>query len=56
MDLNIGDIIRLKKPHPCGSYTWEILRTGIDIRLKCTGCSHQIMHPRKQIEKNIRNN
>ncbi len=54
MDLNTGDIIRLKKPHPCGSFTWEILRAGMDIRLRCTGCSHQILLPRKQIEKNIR--
>lgn len=54
MDLKIGDIIKLKKPHPCGSSEWEILRTGIDFRLKCTGCGHQIMITRKQTEKNIK--
>lgn len=54
MDIKIGDIVRLKKPHPCGSQTWEILRVGMDIRLKCTGCSHQMMLPRRQAEKNIR--
>lgn len=54
MDLNIGDIIRLKKPHPCGSHEWEILRVGMDFRLKCQGCGHMIMIPRKQVEKKIK--
>ncbi len=54
MDVRIGDILRLKKPHPCGSYEWEVLRTGIDFRLRCMGCSRQIMIPRIQAEKNIR--
>lgn len=54
MDLNVGEIIKLKKPHPCGSSEWEILRTGMDFRLKCQGCGHQIMIPRKLVEKNIR--
>lgn len=55
MDLQIGDIIKLKKQHPCGSSEWEILRVGMDFRLKCVGCGHQVMLPRKQVEKNIRN-
>ena len=42
----VGDIIRMKKPHPCGTYEWEILRVGADFRLKCTGCGHQVMVPR----------
>lgn len=54
MDLYVGEIIRLKKPHPCGSSEWEILRTGMDFRLKCVGCGHQIMIPRKLVEKNIK--
>jgi len=54
MDLNVGDIIKLKKPHPCGSSEWEILRTGMDFRLKCLGCGHQIMIPRKKVEKSIK--
>ena len=49
-----GDIIRMKKPHPCGTYEWEILRVGADFRLKCTGCGHQVMVPRKLVEKNTR--
>ncbi|MGB4660844.1 MAG: DUF951 domain-containing protein [Mobilitalea sp.] len=54
MDLNIGEIVKLKKQHPCGSYEWEILRVGMDFRLKCLGCGHQVMIPRKQVEKNIK--
>lgn len=50
----VGDIVKLKKKHPCGSYEWEILRVGADFRLKCTGCGHQIMIPRKQVERNTK--
>lgn len=50
----IGDVIRMKKPHPCGSHNWEILRVGADFRLKCTGCGHQIMVPRRLVEKNTK--
>lgn len=54
MEFNLGDIIRMKKSHPCGSSEWEILRTGADFRLKCMGCGHQIMVPRRLVEKNTR--
>lgn len=54
MDIELGDIIKLKKQHPCGNHEWEVLRVGMDFRLKCLGCGHQIMIPRKQAEKNIR--
>ncbi len=50
----VGDIVKLKKQHPCGSHEWEILRVGADFRLKCTGCGHQIMIARKQVEKTQR--
>ena len=50
----VGDIVKLKKQHPCGSSEWEILRVGADFRLKCTGCGHQIMIARKLVEKNIK--
>ena len=49
----VGDIVKLKKKHPCGSFEWEILRVGADFRLKCTGCGHQIMTSRKMVEKNL---
>ena len=51
---DVGDIIKMKKAHPCGSHEWEILRTGADFRLKCMGCGHQIMVSRKLVEKNTR--
>lgn len=51
----VGDTVTLKKVHPCGSRDWEILRVGADFRLKCTGCGHQIMVPRKMVEKNTKN-
>ncbi len=54
MDINVGDILVMKKEHPCGSKEWEVLRTGADIRIKCMGCGHQVMSPRKNVEKNIK--
>ena len=54
MDFEVGDIVKLKKPHPCGRSEWEILRVGIDFRLKCMGCGHMIMVSRKLVEKNVR--
>ena len=50
----VGDVVRLKKPHPCGSYEWEILRVVMDFRLKCIGCGHMIMVPRKTVEKSTK--
>ncbi len=50
----VGDIVKLKKPHPCGSSEWEILRVGADFRLKCMGCGHQVMVKRTLVEKNDR--
>ncbi len=54
MDINVGDIVKLKKQHPCGSFEWEVLRSGADFRLKCTGCGHQVMVPRTKLEKSVR--
>ena len=54
MNFEVGDIVKLKKPHPCGSREWEILRVGADFRLSCLGCDHQIMVERKLVEKNSR--
>jgi len=54
MDIQVGDVLKLKKAHPCGSKEWEVLRVGADFRLKCMGCGHQIMAPRRQVEKNIK--
>lgn len=54
MDVRVGDKILTKKPHPCGANTFEVLRVGMDFRIRCTGCSHEVMLPRAKIEKNIR--
>ena len=54
MEYNVGDIVKMKKPHPCGSKEWEILRVGADFRLKCLGCAHQVMLARAVVEKNTR--
>ena len=53
-EYEFGNIVKLKKKHPCGSFEWEILRVGADFRLKCVGCGHQIMLPRRQVEKNTK--
>lgn len=55
MVYEVGDIVTLKKQHPCGSKEWEIMRIGADFRLKCCGCSHQVMVTRQLVEKNTRN-
>lgn len=54
MEINVGNIVVMKKKHPCGSFEWKILRVGMDFRLECLGCGHQMMMPRKQAEKNIK--
>lgn len=54
MDIRLNDILTMKKPHPCGSREWSVLRTGADFRLKCLGCGHEVMLPRSRAEKNIR--
>ena len=54
MEIKVGDILKLKKQHPCGSREWEVLRVGADFRLKCLGCEHQIMIAWKLLEKNMK--
>ena len=53
MEYNIGDIVRTKKQHPCGSKLWEITRVGVDFKLKCQGCGHIVMLPREKALKSI---
>ena len=54
MDFQIGQVIRMKKAHPCGGNEWEILRVGMDFRLRCIKCGRQVMLPGKLVEKNFR--
>ncbi len=54
MKINIGDKLILKKKHPCGSSTWEVIRIGQDFRIKCLQCDRQIMIARNKLENNIK--
>ena len=54
MDIRLGDVLVMKKSHPCGEKRWQVLRTGADLRLKCLGCGHEVMVTRFKAEKNIR--
>ena len=54
MDIRVGDRLKLKKQHPCGSFTWLTLRTGMDFRIRCEGWGHEVMLPREKLEKRIR--
>jgi hypothetical protein len=55
MDIQLNDILVMKKAHPCGCDRWLVLRTGADFRLRCMGCGHELMTPRHKAEKNIKN-
>ena len=54
MDLRLNQRVELKKQHPCGSKEWTILRVGMDIKLRCQGCGHELMLPRSKAEKAIK--
>ena len=54
MDISVGDILVMKKNHPCGSNRFLVLRVGMDFKLRCQGCGHELMLPRSKAEKNIR--
>ena len=54
MDIRLNDILVMKKPHPCGGTQWRVLRVGMDFRLKCLGCGHEVMVTRQKAEKNLR--
>ncbi|MFO7942268.1 MAG: DUF951 domain-containing protein [Bacillota bacterium] len=53
-DVRVGDVVVLRKPHPCGSDRWEILRIGADFRLRCLGCGRLVMLPRSKVERRIK--
>ena len=54
MDVRVGDRLLMKKEHPCGGKEFLVLRSGMDFKLRCTTCGHEMMVPRVKIEKNIR--
>ncbi|MGD8552176.1 MAG: DUF951 domain-containing protein, partial [Anaerolineales bacterium] len=53
-DLELDEIIRMRKPHPCGSTDWLVVRIGADIGLKCTGCGRRILIPRREVVKKMK--
>jgi hypothetical protein len=53
-DLGLNDRVRLRKPHPCGSYDWRVVRLGADIGLKCEGCGRRVLLPRSEVERRIK--
>lgn len=54
MDIRVGDILVMKKAHPCGSNRWLVTRTGADFKLRCTGCGRDVMGPRSKFERNVK--
>ena len=55
MDIKVGDMLEMKKQHPCGSKQFKVLRIGMDFKIRFAGCNHEIMLPRTKLEKNIKN-
>ena len=54
LELFIGDVVRLRKPHPCGAFDWTVVRLGADIGLRCHGCNHRVLLPRRTLEKRLK--
>lgn len=54
MDVRVGDVLKMKKKHPCGSDSFLVTRVGMDFKIKCLGCNHEVMVPRVKVEKNIK--
>ena len=55
LHLRVGDVVELKKPHPCGANEWEILGLGVGVKLRCGGCGHIVRIPRARLERRVRN-
>jgi hypothetical protein len=53
-DIRLGDVVRLRKPHPCGSSLWEVVRLGADIGIRCQGCSRRVLLPRSQFVRQVK--
>ena len=54
LDLEVDDIVHLRKPHPCGSYDWVVFRIGADIGIECLGCRRRVMLPRRKLAKRVK--
>jgi hypothetical protein len=53
-ELNLEDIVRLRKPHPCGSYDWKVIRLGADIGLECCTCNHKVLLTRRDLARRLK--
>lgn len=53
-ELQVDDVVRLRKPHPCGSYEWVVFRIGADIGIECLGCHRRVLLPRRKLAKRIK--
>ena len=51
---DLNDVVEMKKPHPCGVNRWKIIRMGLDIRIKCEGCSHSVLIPRREFDRKLK--
>lgn len=54
LELHVGDIAQMRKPHPCGGNTWRIVRIGADIGIRCLTCDHKVMLPRSEFERRVK--
>lgn len=54
LELFLEDVVRLRKPHPCGSFDWTVVRLGADIGLRCHGCNRKVLLPRRELEKRLK--
>jgi hypothetical protein len=54
LELFLGDIVRLRKPHPCGGYDWEVVRLGADIGIRCLTCQHKVLLERRDLERRLK--
>ncbi len=54
MEIRLGDVVRLRKAHPCGSTDWEVVRLGADIGIRCQGCGRRVLIPRREFERSVK--
>jgi hypothetical protein len=54
LEIRLGDLVRLRKPHPCGGSEWQVVRLGADIGIVCQTCQHRILLPRREFEKRVK--
>ncbi len=54
LELYLNDVVRLRKPHPCGGYEWRVVRLGADIGLRCLTCDHRVLLPRSELERRLK--